>query len=88
MQSAVDRLEPPVDPMRRRSGRVASVPIEFTPSFDSGTGSSGGGSGGLGAAPSKGFDTESVQDFAKESWNAGSAAGGGAGEEKKKGWLW
>lgn len=80
MASAVDRLEPPIDPLRRRTGKVQHVPIEFTPAFNSGTGSSGG-SGGSGDG--KGFDPESIGDFAKETWK-----GPGGGDPKQKGWLW
>ena len=58
----VDRLEPPVDPLRRRSGRVAAMPIEFTPSPSIGGAGSVGGNGG--------FESGSLGDFATETWSA------------------
>ena len=56
----VDRLEPPVDPLRRRSGRVAAMPIEFIPSV--------GGAGSVGG--NGGFESGSLGDFATETWSA------------------
>jgi import inner membrane translocase subunit TIM17 len=72
IMSAVDRLEPPVDPLRRRSGRVAHVPIDFAPSQadTSGFGSMGG---------------DAVPDFAVESWSS-SADKKPAESSKSKGW--
>jgi len=71
----IDRLEPPVDPLRRRSGRIAHTPIEFIPSIaSSGVSDSSSGGGGFDVA---------VPDFATETWSAGAPASAPA----KKGWF-
>jgi mitochondrial import inner membrane translocase subunit TIM17 len=71
MISAVDRLEPPVDPLRRRSGRVAHVPIDFgPPSADTS------GFGSIGSLP------DVTQDFAQETWSADKKQE----SAEKKGW--
>ena len=80
----VDRLEPPVDPMRRRSGRVSHTPIEFIPSLPGAGVASAGAGAGAGATVGSGFDPSAIGDFASESWTGG-AQGAEADQGKKKG---
>lgn len=78
MISSVDRLDPPVDPLRRRSGKVAHTPIEFIPSYSN--------SASTGAA---GFDSNSVGDFATETWSSpGSGGNSNDNAPKKSGYFW